>query len=705
MLMLVLARPELLDRRPTWGGGRRNYVALALEPLADAAVTTLVSDLFGRQAPEVAAKVVARAEGNPFYAGEIVRTILERAPGLADAAVDQALASLPDTVQATVLARIDLLEPSARRTLQVGAVFGRSFPVEGLVAVEPALLDPIDGLDQLVDRDLVRPSGGRDYTFRHILIREVAYGTLPRAERSRLHAAAARFLADGANGRGDELAELIAYHFREAATVGGLLGNAPADIRESAVEWLRRAADAAMAGAANYEAARHLRAAIDLARPDDLPELQQRLGDVFIAGDEAIEAYDAALMAARKLGRGPNQIVEIITSQLLVWTRWHGSVAAGMPDNIDRLIAEANGLLPGVTDRRQQARFEMAKAFLPHMHHGETTPDQLEAARTAGERALALAKEIGDPDLTSAAYDALASYLFESDQYRLVVETTRTRLELDDRISVAERMDARIVMAWCLAILGELQESLTWSTAVTTILGPGQAISFQVGATAWQITALHLLGRWDEGLARARHLEELWIEADRTAFGFALHGWLAALEIARARRDEEMITSLRATAEDIAGRFGEGTRPNRLLALLKPDPAAIVRDVLRPWHFFAERMDSVDRGLLVCADRLEPVEPDVLREIIDYAVEKEMPINAGQARRLLGLMTSDPEPLRTALAAFEAIGAAPYVARVQADLGAMTDDEALYERGIAGLEALGDADHLARLAARRGRAS
>src|SRR6185369_16833788 len=147
VLMLVLARPELLDRRPTWGGGRRNYVALALEPLGDASVTTLVADLLGRASPDVAARVVARAEGNPFYAGEIVRSILERAPALEPGDVESAVALLPDTVQATVLARIDLLEPAARRTLQVGSVFGRAFPIGGLVAVDPALEGAAEGID------------------------------------------------------------------------------------------------------------------------------------------------------------------------------------------------------------------------------------------------------------------------------------------------------------------------------------------------------------------------------------------------------------------------------------------------------------------------------------------------------------------------------------------------------------------------------
>ena len=133
------------------------------------------------------------------------------------------------------------------------------------------------------EKDLIRPAAGDSFAFRHILIREVAYQTLLRAERAELHAAAARRLEGRAAGREDALAELIAYHFREAATLTARSETAPLDvdeIRRKAVGWLKRAADVAAAGAATAEAARHLRAAIELAPTDDLPDLQERLGDV-----------------------------------------------------------------------------------------------------------------------------------------------------------------------------------------------------------------------------------------------------------------------------------------------------------------------------------------------------------------------------------------------------------------------------------------
>ena len=105
VLMIALTRPELLDRRQSWGGGKRNHLALSLEPLADDAVEQLVEHVLEARQPDLVERIVARAEGNPFYAGELVRAFMERG-GSVDA--------LPDTVQATVLALRGGLAPLLR---------------------------------------------------------------------------------------------------------------------------------------------------------------------------------------------------------------------------------------------------------------------------------------------------------------------------------------------------------------------------------------------------------------------------------------------------------------------------------------------------------------------------------------------------------------------------------------------------------------
>src|SRR5437870_8152634 len=146
VLMIVLARPELLDRRPNWGGGRLNHLAIALEPLASNDIADLVRHLLDTDQPDLVELVSKRSEGNPFYASELVRSYLEHG----------SLQKLPDTVQATVLARLDLLPPDERRVLQLGSVFGRACRASGVAALEGGEARPVQQLCEVIaDRVLI----------------------------------------------------------------------------------------------------------------------------------------------------------------------------------------------------------------------------------------------------------------------------------------------------------------------------------------------------------------------------------------------------------------------------------------------------------------------------------------------------------------------------------------------------------------------
>ncbi len=236
LLVVALARPELLDRRRAWGAGRRNYVSLALEPLRQEEVVEVVSQLLERDDPAIASLAVERGDGNPLFIGEIVRAVVERGE-------TREPPQMPDTVQGIVLARLDLLDAESRRLLQVGSIFGRSFRGEGIVAVEPGLSGDFRALaDALLERDLIDSTRGETYTFRHIMVREVAYSTLPRVERAGLHRRAADWLARQARGRESELAELVALHYREAATLLHATSAGDAETDSAAVAWLSRAA-------------------------------------------------------------------------------------------------------------------------------------------------------------------------------------------------------------------------------------------------------------------------------------------------------------------------------------------------------------------------------------------------------------------------------------------------------------------------------
>jgi class 3 adenylate cyclase/tetratricopeptide (TPR) repeat protein len=615
LLMVVLARPELLDRRSAWGGGRRNYVSLSLEPLDDPEVETLVEHLLDGPAPEIVRLVVDRAEGNPFYAGEIVRSIVERTPDLRDAeAVASALRALPDTVQATLLARIDVLPGPVRRTLQLGAVFGRTFRRDGIATVEPGLATEVEAsVEELIDRDLVRPTGDA-VTFRHILIREVAYSTLPRAERARLHRAAADWLASRALGREEEMAELVALHYREAATLSAISGDVPAEVRSNAVEWLAKAANAAVAGAAHLEAAAHLNAAIELASPERQTSLYERLGVVLIGGDDALRAFGRALELAEAQGAPPTDRLRIAASELTVHGRWTGSVATLSIERIQWLRQYGLALLPDVVDRRVRGQFLAALGFVPPMIPGlgEAEITAADAAREATEIAI----EIDDVNLRSAALDAVGAIAMDAGNMQGAADAAEARLSLSDRLDSTERADASIVRGWSLVILGRPKEALSAVRAVQEIYGAGQGTGLRLGARAWEVSALFLLGRWDEAIRSARRLADLWSEFGRTSVGYATHGFIRALEIARARGDGALELEFAGMCRELLAQFEPSRNVARLITIVDEDVDGARSGLVDRWRSLASREDEVEIALGLLADRAAPV-GDSVGELID----------------------------------------------------------------------------------------
>ena len=238
-LMIVgLARPELLDIRPTWGGGRVRATTLELEPLHMEESATLVEALIGElELPFDIATVLSKTEGNPLFMEETVRMLAERPRGGAE--------RIPDTLQALIAARIDRLPAASRVVLQRASVMGRIFMGGALSKLTPELDDVSEALDDLLVRDLVvrearaTISGEHAYKFKHVLIREVAYAGLSKTSRADLHQAFAEWLGERA---GDELLEIRAFHLDQATRLlTELDGAAPAELREEAADALMKA--------------------------------------------------------------------------------------------------------------------------------------------------------------------------------------------------------------------------------------------------------------------------------------------------------------------------------------------------------------------------------------------------------------------------------------------------------------------------------
>ncbi len=223
MLLLCMARPELLDHRPNWGGGKLNATTVLLEPLAAADADALAGALLdGIQVDDgLRARILEAAEGNPLFVQEMAGLVRD-SPG-ADVTV-------PPTIHALLAARLDQLDPTERGVLERGSVEGRVFhrgAVQALSSSEAELGGP---LTALVRRELVRPDraqlpGEDAYRFRHLLIRDAAYDALPKSTRAELHELFATWIGEHGGGL-VELDEVVGYHLEQAYRYRAELGPA-----------------------------------------------------------------------------------------------------------------------------------------------------------------------------------------------------------------------------------------------------------------------------------------------------------------------------------------------------------------------------------------------------------------------------------------------------------------------------------------------
>ncbi|HTZ04414.1 MAG TPA: AAA family ATPase [Gaiellaceae bacterium] len=268
LLLICIARTELLDVRPTWGGGRVRATTMELEPLQPGESMELVAALTkALELPVDAETVLAKTEGNPLFVEETVRMLIEMPRSGSE--------RIPDTLQALIAARIDRLPGTQRTLLQRAAVMGRIFMLGALEHLSPEVEDVPGNVDELMLRDLIvrEPratiSGEQSFKLKHVLIREVAYAGLAKSSRADLHRAFAGWLGERA---GHELIEIRAFHLDQAAyLLAELDGVAPPDLREEAAAALTQAGNRALMREAFRSARKLLLRAVELA-----PTLERR---------------------------------------------------------------------------------------------------------------------------------------------------------------------------------------------------------------------------------------------------------------------------------------------------------------------------------------------------------------------------------------------------------------------------------------------
>jgi class 3 adenylate cyclase/tetratricopeptide (TPR) repeat protein len=260
LLVIGLARPELLDIRPGWGGGRVRATSIELEPLGPSQSEELIDALGGELDPAERQAVLAKTEGNPLFVEETVRMLAEEG--------SEGIGRIPDTLQALIAARIDRLEPEAKTLLQRAAVIGRIFwegALEHLAPEFESLDAPLHDLrlrEFVLDEERSSIRGENAYKFKHVLIREVAYSGLSKSARAEHHARFAEWLKERA---GEELLEIRAFHLdRATALLAELEGSAPLELQREAAEALTEAGLRAFAREANRTGRQHFLRALEL---------------------------------------------------------------------------------------------------------------------------------------------------------------------------------------------------------------------------------------------------------------------------------------------------------------------------------------------------------------------------------------------------------------------------------------------------------
>jgi tetratricopeptide (TPR) repeat protein len=506
IFVLALSRPELSERRPTWGTGRRNFSSLYLEPLAPATMERLLAGMVPGLPATVAQAILSRAEGIPLYAVETVRMLLDQ--GLLEQAGDGYRPTgpiddlqVPETLHGLIAARLDGLGPVERRLVEDAAVLGKSFAPDALAAVAGTTTDALqEPLRSLVRREVLSvtsdprsPDRGK-YEFVQDLLRRVAYETLSRHERKAKHIAVATYLEEEQGVDDDDVVEMIAAHYLDALRSVPDAADA-AQTRATARAMLLRAGDRAATLAAPAESLRYFIQALELT--DDAlgrARLEERAGQAAATAgrsDEARHHMDRAMAAYTR--HGDDHAAARVSARLAEVDFFEGSLTAA----IDRMTAALAVLSSDPVDAditevsAQLARLlffvgRSAEA-LPHLEIALANAERLMLqevlAQALNTKSLVLLAE-QRPTESDALLDKALSVALENDLHAAAL---RAYFNLADRLAdtgrVAEALDIyRVGLAHARRV-GDLFYDL----------------SMQAGS----ITPLLTVGRWDEALAAA----------------------------------------------------------------------------------------------------------------------------------------------------------------------------------------------------------
>ena len=655
LLVVVTARPELLEIRPGWGT-RSNGERLELEPLSQDESALMLGELLAGGLPDdLRELVVQRAEGNPFFVEELLGMLIDggllrRDNGgwtLADVPPDFAV---PDSVHAVLAARIDLLEPAEKAALQAAAVIGRVFwagPIYELVEAEP-------DLRVLEERDLIRRRGGssmsgeREYAIKHALTREVAYGSVPKARRARLHAAFADWLER--LGERGEVASFLAYHYAEAVRPEDAdlaWGGEEAErerLREKALFWLERAAELAIGRFELEDALALLHRALAL---EPTTEAQARLwrmagkaNALKFDGESFLEAMQHALDASS------DPVLEADTYGELAF---QSSLRGGMwrrlpePEVVDGWVERA---LESSGSDVTRAKALIARAIW-----------LMRPGPEVAEEAMEIAERLGDRELLGYAWAGQCMAAFRRADFDAAFDWAQKRLAVMDEISDPDHVaDIYEFAISTHCATGRFEEARRLSLAHEAVVEP-LSIHHRLHGAAVQLEVFETQGTWDGALEIAAETEAR-VDANLATPCVRNARSLFILAVAaESSGDSEGARRYEQRAREVAPEGYEAmlAAPRARLALLRrevDDIDSLVGplDLGEGRIWFALQSASARLDALAAAREREKVE----REAAPFLGRRSylQPF----ALRAVGIVREDQEMVRQARAVFESMG-------------------------------------------------
>ena len=520
ILYLCSARTELHQRIADWCTPRPRHSCLDLAPLSPDDSGAVIEMLLGASdLPRgLVRQMSERADGNPFFLEEIIRHLIDekhivRTDGTWRLAVEVDEAVIPDTVQMALASRIDLLGAAEKLTLQVAAVVGRDFwpgPVAHLLKVSVGEVEA--SLERLADEALVLPlsrstiHGEPEYSFKHMLTRDVAYQGLPRRQRSQAHIGVADWVAERFEHNRNEMSEVLAYHYSTAFGLVSQDRRADPDL----VERLRlKTFDSTVLAAEQTgkrwvvdSAHRLAQDALQLARvPGEQARALEGLGRAQLMGLDGNGAWDswtqAAALRIRHVPEEPIAVARLCGLALEAVTRWNGNLAKPVDPDLAASYLEI-GLAHAEGSQEERARLLTAAAFWPFAFTQRAqTEEQRARAMSAGEEAVAIAGVMERYDLMSAALDGITNVHLVRGHYGSVMEVVKRRIDLIPRLTDRQEIADILIMAATAAYsIGSYQEQITHAGAAEE--AASEVAFFAVPATAWRGLANFRMGRWQE---------------------------------------------------------------------------------------------------------------------------------------------------------------------------------------------------------------